>query len=195
MPSAAHPKLDSAKRPHEAVRKIVGTLRYPIEMDRHAVGADGILWSRAATEPLAFAFADRGRTFAALVFRADNEVRVHLCGEIAPLPYTIQSAERRSRLLRIMRALTKLPFGRVTLDERQTVCIEAELSIVGPVTPNRLIAAAALFVERTRAIVDRVAAEAALPPKPPATPQTARGAQADRRPARAPDRASGARRT
>jgi len=184
MPSAAQQQPDLAKRPPEAVRKVVGTLPYPIEMDRHAVGPDGVLWPRVSAEPLAFAFADRGRNFAALVFRADSEIRLHLCGEIAPLPYTIQSAEIRGRLLRIMRALTKLQFGRVKLDERQIVCIEADLSITGPVTPNRLIAAAALFVARTRAVVDRVAAEAAVPPKPSKQPSP-RSQPADRRGARA----------
>src|SRR5262245_34259013 len=94
-----------------AVRKLVGTLPYPIEMDRHNLGPDGALWARTEVEPLAFAFTNRGHNFAALVFRAEDKVRLHVCGEIAPLPFTIQSAEIRGRLLRIMRALTKLPFG------------------------------------------------------------------------------------
>lgn len=164
MPFDAQPQPTAL--PAAAVRKLVGTLPYPIEIDRHNLGPDGALWTRAATEPLAFAFSDRGRNFAGLVFRSEDKVRLHLCGEIAPLPYTIQSPETRGRLLRIMRALTRLPFGRVTLDHRQNICIEADLTITGPVTPNRLIAAAALFIARTRAVVDRVAAEAMVPAKP-----------------------------
>ncbi len=176
-----------APMPPNAVRKLVGTLPCPIELDRHGIGPDGALWPRASTEPLAFAFADRGRSFAALAFRAGDETRLHLCGEIAPLPYTIQSAEIRARLLGVMRGLTRLPFGRVRLNERQIICVEADLAIAGPATPNRLIAAAALFVARTRPVVDRVAAEASLPAKPAARP-AAPGAKAPRR---APSGATG----
>ncbi len=178
---APAPKLPTA------VRKLVGTLPFPIEIDRHGIGPDGALWPRASAEPLAFAFADRGRSFAALAFRSGDDVRLHLCGEIAPLPYTVQSAAVRARLLKLMRAPTRLSFGRVKLNERQIVCVEADLALAGPATPNRLIAAAALFVSHTRSIVDRIAAEAALPARPDGR-TAAPGAKAPRRTGGAPGR-------
>ena len=133
----------------------------PIEVDQVRVGEDGQLSSRAGAEPLRFTFLDQGRTFIGRLVRVGHRARLHIAGEIAQLPYTVETPAARATLLAALRGTPRPPLGRLVVGPRQTICVEAELAFDAPVTPNRVIAAAAMFVAATRPAADRIASAGA----------------------------------
>ena len=143
----------------------------PLELDRVRIDTEGRVQPRAEA-PLRFTFTDRGHHFVCRVERTAEGARLHLCAPVTPLPYSIESGPAHARMVDLLRAARRprrdTPVGRIVLGPRQIVCVEGELVLDGPVTPIRLIAAAAQFVAATRADVDsimRVRAEVPAPPK------------------------------
>lgn len=153
-----------------AVKSIAVVMDQPIEVDRVQIGDGGQLWPRTGTEPIHFTFADRGQTFLGRLVRVGERARLHLAAALGQMPYTVESREGRTRLLQAMRS-ARPQMGRLSVGPHQTICLEGELIFDAPVTPDRLIAAATVFVAHTRSAVDRIAA--AMPPR-----KQARGALA-----------------
>ncbi len=147
-----------------AVKSIAVAMDQPIEVDRVQIGDGGQLWPRTGTAPIHFTFADRGQTFLGRLVRVGERARLHLAAALGQMPYTVESADGRKRLLQAMRG-SRLQMGRLSVGPHQTICLEGELIFDAPVTPDRLIAAATVFVAHTRATVDRVAE--ALPARKP----------------------------
>lgn len=141
---------------HKAVRSMGVAVDQPIEIDRVKIGADGQLWPRTGTEPIHFSFSDRGQKFLGRLVRVGDSARLHVAAALGQLPYTIESLERRKSLLEAIRTSRKLALGRLSIGPHQTICLEGELVFEAPVTPDRLIAAASIFVANTRGAVDRV---------------------------------------
>lgn len=139
-----------------AVKSLAAAIEQPVEIDRVKIGDDGQLWPRTGTEPIHFTFADRGQTFLGRLVRVGARARLHLAAALGQMPYTVESRDGRKRLLDAMRH-SRLQMGRLSVGPHQTVCLEGELIFDAPVTPDRLIAAAAVFVSNTRATIDRVA--------------------------------------
>lgn len=139
-----------------AVKSLAVAMDQPIEVDRVQIGDGGQLWPRTGTAPIHFTFADRGQTFLGRLVRVGERARLHLAAALGQLPYTVESRDGRKRLLQAMRG-SRLQMGRLSVGPHQTICLEGELIFDAPVTPDRLIAAATVFVAHTRATVDRVA--------------------------------------
>ncbi|MCC6470854.1 MAG: hypothetical protein IT563_21240 [Alphaproteobacteria bacterium] len=146
----------------------------PIEVDQVHVGDNGQLWPRTGTEPIRFTFVDRGRTFLARLVRVGERARLHIAGEIAQLPYTVESPALRAALLTAIRGMPRMALGRLVVGPGQTICVEAELAFEAPVTPNRLIAAAAMFVAATRPAAEHIDAAGSGKTPPPPTPRKRR---------------------
>ena len=147
-----------------AVRSLAAAIDQPVEFDRLIIGDGGQLWPRTGTEPIHFTFADRGLTFLGRLVRVGERARLHLAAALGQMPYTVESRDGRKRVLDAVRQSRVLKMGRLSVGPHQTICLEGELIFDAPVTPDRLIAAATLFVANTRTTVDRVA-EALPPPK------------------------------
>jgi len=124
---------------------------------------NGPIWPRTGAGPLRFTFQDHGRTFLGRLVRVGERARLHIAGAIADLPYSVEAPDRRARLLAAMRGARQPSLGRLLIGPQQTICVEAELAFDAPVTPARLIAAAAMFVAATRPAAERVAASVAPP--------------------------------
>jgi len=148
-----------------AVRSLAIAIEQPIEVDRVRVGEDGHLWPRTGTEPIRFTFTDRGQRYFGRLVRVGGHARLHLSAAIGRVPYSIESRDGRKRVLDAMRNTRGLALGRLVVGPQQTVCLEGELAFEVPVTPDRLIAAAAHFVAGTRHAVERVV-QAMPAPKP-----------------------------
>jgi hypothetical protein len=153
-------KAPSPPSGEPAVKKLGAVIDRPVELDQVRLDADGRMWPRPGSGPLRFTFADRGRRFLGRLVRVGEVARLHVAGEIAAIPYTVESPAARSRLLAALRAARRPALGRLAVGPGQTICVEGELAFDAPVTPNRLIAAAALFVAATRQAADQISAAA-----------------------------------
>lgn len=123
----------------------------------------GPIWPPPGSGPLRFSFVDHGRTFLGRLVRVGERARLHIAGAIAELPYSVESPDRRARLLAAMRGAARPGLGRLSIGPRQTICVEGEISFEAPLTPARLIAAAAMFVRATRPAAERIARAVAPP--------------------------------
>ncbi|MCC7048934.1 MAG: hypothetical protein IT562_19625 [Alphaproteobacteria bacterium] len=158
-----------------AVKNLSRAMEGPIEVDQVQIGDQGQLWPRTGTEPIRFTFLDCGRPFLARLVRVGERARLHIAGAIAQLPYTVESPALRTALLAAIRGAPRPSLGRLVVGPGQTICVEAELAFEAPVTPNRLIAAAAMFVAATRPAAECIdAAGSGTAPPPAATPRRRR---------------------
>jgi hypothetical protein len=130
------------------------------------LGEHGPIWPRNGSEPLRFSFQDRERNFLGRLVRVGERARLHVAGEITQIPYTVESPDARARILAALRSVGKPGLGRLVIGPQQTICVEGEIAFDAPLTPNRLIAAAAMFVAATRQAAERIAAAAPSAKRP-----------------------------
>jgi hypothetical protein len=158
LPPPANPRFRSTD---DAVKSLATVMEGPIEVDQVRVGENGQLSPRTGAAPLRFTFLDRGRTFLGRLVRVGARARLHIAGEIARIPYTVESPAARATLLAALRGTPRPPLGRLVVGPAHTICVEGELAFDAPVTPNRVIAAAAMFVAATRPAAERIASAGA----------------------------------
>ncbi|MFQ5972604.1 MAG: hypothetical protein ACE5Q3_09740 [Alphaproteobacteria bacterium] len=74
---------------------------------------------------------------------------LYLTGDIAPMPYSVESKAARRALRTIVRESWRMPWGSCTVSERQRILVHGRIRVDRPVSPFTVIAAAIEFAVRS----------------------------------------------
>jgi len=107
-------------------------VRRPADPSRHHFFLDGLLF-RVSLTP-----------------RDDGTTRFQIWAEVGYLPYSIESPEKRARLLTILRATQWLEDARFVLDESQKILVLGQRDIQGHATLSDLMYELVQFLQQAR---------------------------------------------
>lgn len=118
----------------------------PLEVNSVAIKADGSLEMREPCAPVAFRFSFLGHDFAGTADATADGALLSIGADLVPLPYSIESHQRRQRALALLRATRDLPHARLVATPAKTVRAEGRLPVVRPLTAGRLIGATTVLL-------------------------------------------------
>jgi hypothetical protein len=122
----------------DLINRLGSTL--PVELDRLALP-----WTMGIEAPsgrIVFRFAYLDVPFTGRVERRGDGAVLHLTGDLGPLPFTAEAAQRRYRALRTLAAAmrdTKLDWQ---LSAKQAIAVAGEVELARPLTPSSMVAGA-----------------------------------------------------
>ena len=118
----------------------------PIEISSVSVSAEGMIEERGEDNPVTFRFAFLGHRFSGQAFATDAGARLVIGADLLPLPYSIESRERRQRALALLQATRLLPHTRLMTGANMSVRAVGELPVERPLTAGRLIGAVTVLL-------------------------------------------------
>lgn len=113
----------------------------PIEISSVRVGSDGMIEARTEDNPVTFRFSFLGHNFSGQAFATADGAHLTIGADLLPLPYSIESRQRRQRALALLRATRHLPHTRLMTGANMSVRAVGELPVERPLTAGRLIGA------------------------------------------------------
>jgi len=132
----------------ELINRLGATL--PIELDRLALPQTmGV--TVAPTNEIVFRFAYLDVPFAGRVERRGVGAVLRLTGDLGPLPFTAQAAERRRRALWTIAAACRETELDWSVSEKQAIAVAGEIELARPLTPAAMVSGAiALLLQGER---------------------------------------------
>jgi hypothetical protein len=118
----------------------------PLEVNSVAVRTDGSLEMRETCAPVAFRFSFLGHDFAGAANATADGALLSIGADLLPLPYSIESHQRRQRALALLRATRDLPHTRLVATPAKIVRAEGRLPVARPLTTGRLIGATTVLL-------------------------------------------------
>jgi len=118
----------------------------PIEISSVSVSAEGIIEERGEDSPVTFRFAFLGHQFSGQAFTTEAGARLTIGADLLPLPYSIESRERRQRALALLQATRQLPHTRLMTGANMSVRAVGEIPVERPLTAGRLIGATTVLL-------------------------------------------------
>ncbi|HWA41599.1 MAG TPA: hypothetical protein VHA10_00190 [Hypericibacter adhaerens] len=119
----------------------------PIEVNSVSVSPNGMIEMRAEDSPVAFRFSFLGHEFSGQAYGAKKgDARLTIASDLLPLPYSIESRQRRQHALTLLQATRQLPHTRLVTGPNMSVRAVGELPIERPLTAGRLIGAIAVLL-------------------------------------------------
>lgn len=114
----------------------------PIEVNSVSVSPEGMIAVRAEDSPVAFRFSFLGHDFNGQAVGAKKgDTRLTIAADLLPLPYSIESRQRRQRALALLQATHHLPHTRLVTGPSMSVRAVGELPVERPLTAGRLVGA------------------------------------------------------
>lgn len=111
----------------------------PIEINSVSVSSDGVIEPRRKDSPVAFRFAFLGHQFSGQAFGTDDGALLTIGADLLPLPYSIESRQRRQRALALLQATRNLPHTRLLTAASMSVRAVGEIPVERPLTAGRVI--------------------------------------------------------
>jgi hypothetical protein len=111
----------------------------PIEINSVSVCSEGVIEPRSKESPVAFRFAFLGHRFSGQAFATADGAHLTIGSDLLPLPYSIESRQRRQRALALLRATRNLPHTRLLTGANMSVRAVGEIPIERPLTAGRVI--------------------------------------------------------
>jgi len=111
----------------------------PIEINSVAVSSDGVIEPRSKDRPVAFRFAFMGHRFSGQATGTTDGATLTIGADLLPLPYSIESRQRRQRALTLLQATRNLPHTRLLTGANMSVRAVGEIPIERPLTAGRVI--------------------------------------------------------
>jgi hypothetical protein len=118
----------------------------PIEISSVSVSAEGMIEERGEDNPVAFRFAFLGHQFSGQAVATEAGARLAIGAVLLPLPYSIESRERRQRALALLQATRQLPHTRLMTGANMSVRAVGEIPVERPLTAGRLIGATTVLL-------------------------------------------------
>lgn len=150
----------------------------PIQINSVSITPEGIIEMRGEDNPVTFRFKFLGRDFSGQVSNTADGGVLTIGADLLPLPYSIESRERRQRALTLLRATRHLPHTRLVTGVDMSLRAVGELAIERPLTSGRLIGAITLLLLELMPYLALVA-EFLPPPKPMMTKRATKAAAPD----------------
>ena len=113
----------------------------PIEINSFSIGPEGNIELRAEGSPVTFRFKFLDYDFSGQVIDFPDAARLTIGADLLPLPYSIESCERRRHALTLLRSTRHLPHTRLVTGPNMSVRAVGEISVERPLTSGRLIGA------------------------------------------------------
>ena len=121
------------------------TQNLPLEFGAVELDAEGCVTPRDPDQPLQFRFHYLGVPFnVEIAGGGRNQIR--LASDLGELPYTAESPTGRRYAQQLVRAASLLPHGRIFIDGRQHICLEAACPRPSPCTIHQVFAAIAVML-------------------------------------------------
>ena len=111
----------------------------PIEINSVSVSSDGAIELRSKDRPVAFRFAFLGHQFSGQAIGTPDGALLTIGADLLPLPYSIESRQRRQRALTLLQATRKLPHTRLLTGANMSLRAVGEIPIERPLTAGRVI--------------------------------------------------------
>ena len=145
----------------EAIQSLAEVARTALPLGLNAIfkGPDGLLAISRPPRPSRLKFFAEEMSFNVAVSPEDEGSVCQIWAEVAYIPYTVESAERRRRVLSVIRAAEGLQRARFVVEDGQKILLVTDCRIVGTVTPERLIYEAVLLIQEARPYLRLLAEE------------------------------------
>ena len=117
----------------------------PLEFGAVELDAGGRVTPRDPAKPLNFRFHYLGVPFDVEVPGAES-TEIRLAADLGELPYTAESPIGRQYAQQLVRAAATLPHGRIFIDHRQHIRLEATCARPNPSTISQVFAAIAVIL-------------------------------------------------
>ena len=109
----------------------------PLAMNQIEVIEDGLIRFRPG-DPLRFTFSFCGAEIGAFCTLGTEKMTVDLDAELGPLPYSVQSASARQRIIAMLHEQPAVS-GRFELGSRNMIKFRGQVSVERPFTPEGLV--------------------------------------------------------
>jgi hypothetical protein len=113
----------------------------PIEINSVSISSEGIIETRAEDSPVTFRFKFLDYDFSGQAIDTPDGARLTIGADLLPLPYSIESCERRQRALALLRATRHLPHTRLMTGPNMSMRAVGDILVERPLTSGRLIGA------------------------------------------------------
>ena len=110
----------------------------PVELDRLAL--PGTMGIEAPSGQIVFRFVYLDVPFTGRVEGRGNGAVLRLTGDLGPLPFTVEAAQRRCRALRTLAAVTRDTKLDWRLSDKQAIAVAGEIELPRPLTPSAMVA-------------------------------------------------------
>ncbi len=141
-------RSDTAQQPADSGIPTIEALvkqNLPLEFGAVELDASGRVKPRDPANPLHFRFHYLGVPFDVEIPGADNP-EIRLAADLGELPYTAESPAGRRYAQQLVRAAAGLPHGRIFVDNRQHIRLEAACTRPVPSTISQVFAAIAVIM-------------------------------------------------
>ncbi len=145
----------------DAIQSLAEVARTALPLGLNAIfrGPDGLLAISKPPRPARMKFFAEDLSFNVAVSPEDAGSVCQIWAEVAYIPYTVESADRRRGVLAVLRAAEGLPHARFVIEDGQKILLVADTPIEGHVTPERLIYEAVLLIQEARPYLRLLAEE------------------------------------
>jgi hypothetical protein len=113
----------------------------PIEVNSVSVSPEGLIEPRPEEGPVAFRFSFLGYDFSGQASGTADGAHLIIGADLLPLPYSIESRQRRQRALALLRATRHLPHTGLVTGLNMSLRAVGELPVERPLTAGRLVGA------------------------------------------------------
>ncbi len=145
----------------EEIRSLAEVARCALPLGVNAIfkNADGLLVISKPPRPARLKFFAEDLQFNLAVSPEATDSVCQIWSQIGHVPYTVESADRRSTILTILRATRGLARARFVVESGQKILLIADSRIDGAVTPERLIFEVVALIQEARPYLRLLAAE------------------------------------
>ena len=136
----------------EAIQSLAEVARTALPLGLNAIfkDADGLLAISRPPRPSRMKFFAEELSFNVAVSPEAEGAVCQIWAEVAYIPYTVESAERRRRVLSVIRAAEGLQRARFVVEDGQKILLVTDCRLSGAVTSERLIYEAVLLIQEAR---------------------------------------------
>lgn len=141
----------------------VSHVSLPLGMNAIELSPEGVPVISGPLKPTKLRFAVDGLLFNAAISPVDGDdggqqgALCQIWADIAHVPYSVESSEKRRSLLTILRNTQDLPRAHFVLDENQKILVLTETRIAPPVTAEALMHEVVLLVQEIRPFLPLIA--------------------------------------
>lgn len=146
----------------EAIQSLAEVARNALPLGMNAVfmTPEGVLGIARPPRPSKLTFVAEGLPFHAAVSPDGEDGAIcQIWAEVGHIPYTVQSPDRRRRILSILRGIRGLSRARFVVQDGQKILLVGESRIAGQVTPEDLILETVLLIQEARPFLRLLAGE------------------------------------
>ena len=136
----------------DAIQSLAEVARTALPLGLNAIfkDSDGLLAISRPPRPSRLRFFADEMSFNVAVSPEREATVCQIWAEVAYIPYTVESADRRRNALAVLRGAEGLPRARFVVEDGQKILLVADIRLSGAVTPERLICEIVLLIQEAR---------------------------------------------